>query len=525
MKLILKMTKKILKHPLTWLLLIGFLIRVYGVLNFPIRHDEIISILNGIKKTEDSLVNFFFKASLENCLGLTPLYFWVEKFFVEIFGENNIGLRFFPLLSGILTPILAYFIIKKYFNERIAILSAFFIIFSSNFLWSSSKSQYFEVLILPLLFLIFYFTFSSFKNKFVFVSFLFFLIFFTYFGKAMALFLTFLAWYLISKTFEIFWKKENFSQLKKEILQIFSSFLILLIWIVSAHFFVFSKEAIQSEVGLGKVESIWKMIFLTTFGYGTASKQFLAGSQRGAFLIYNDTQIWPTETLLFIPFLIGIIFVFGNLLKSLKEKNIEDFRMNSFLLISAILPLCYIFLLGLISARFHFLYFVPFVIISALGFEKIFEFAKENKKIAVFVFFVFCVYLSYTSSWESWFYKVLNWEKFLLFFVLSLIFTTFYIFVLNFSKNLDVVKNYFISFFLVLIIFLNITKGPIAWGKNAEWEPAFDNKLKPCPNCYAEKSEGELIDFAIIKKDPKICSKLPENYKDDCLKNFYEIEK
>jgi len=158
--------------------MVGFLIRLYGVLIFPIRHDEIISILNGVKKAGNSLIDFFFKASLENCLGITPLYFWIEKFFVAIFGENNIGLRFFPLLSGVLTPVLAYFVIKKIFNERVAILSTFFVTFSSNFIWSTSKSQYFEVLILPFLFLIFYFTFSKFKYKFFLISFLFFFDFF-----------------------------------------------------------------------------------------------------------------------------------------------------------------------------------------------------------------------------------------------------------------------------------------------------------------------------------------------------------
>ena len=505
--------------------MVGFLIRLYGVLIFPIRHDEIISILNGVKKAGNSLIDFFFKASLENCLGITPLYFWIEKFFVAIFGGNNIGLRFLPLLSGVLTPILAYFVIKKYFNEKNAILSASFVTFSSNFIWSSSKSQYFEVLILPFLFLIFYFTFSNFKHKFIFISFLFFLIFFTYFGKAMALFLTFLAWYGISKTVEFFWKKEEFFSLKREVFQLFSCLLILLIWIFLAQFFVFSKGPIQSEVGLEKVESIWKMIFLTTFGYGLASKQFLSGSQRGSFLIYDNTHIWPTETLLFIPFLIGLFFTSKKLLENLKKKDIESFRINSFLLISAILPLGYIFLLGLISARFHFLYFVPFVIISALGLEKIFDLGKENRKIGILLFLIFGSFISYASSWESWYYKVFNWEKFYTFFVLSVILTFLYTLILNVFRNFETIKNSLIFFILFFIVFLNLTNGPLIWGKNAEWEPAFDNKLKPCPTCYAEKSEEELIDFAIMKKDPKICLKLPENYKETCLKKINEGKK
>jgi hypothetical protein len=514
------MVKKILKHPLFWIVLIGFLVRFYGVLTFPILHDEIDSILEGVRKTRASLIDFFFKASLEHCLGITPLYFWVERIFVEIFGENNIGLRFFPLLSGIFTPILVYFVIKKYFNEKIAILSAFFVTFSSNFIWSTSKSQYFEVLILPLSFLIFYFTFSKFKHKFIFVSFLFLLIFFTYFGKALALFLVFIVWYAITKVVGILWKKESFYQIKKEIFQIFSSFWILLIWFILAQFFVFSKGAIANIVGLPKVNNILEAIFLTTFGYGIASKQFLAGSQRGAFLIYDNIHIWPTESLLFIPFLIGLIFTFRKLFINLKEKNFEEFQINSFLLVSTILPLCYIFILGLISARFHFLYFVPFVIISALGFEKIFDLAKENRKVAILIFFIFCIHVSYVSSWISWYYKVFDWEKFYFFFLLSIFFVVFYAFLLHTYKNLEIIKNSFILFFLILIVFLNLTNGPLVWGKNAAWEPAFDNKLKPRLDYYAEKSEEELINFAIMKKEPKICLKLPKEYREVCLEKL-----
>jgi 4-amino-4-deoxy-L-arabinose transferase-like glycosyltransferase len=519
------MIKKILKHPLFWVILGGFLIRFYGVLTFPVKHDEIISILNGVKKTEGGLINFFFRASLVNCLGMTPFYFWIERFFIEIFGQNNIGLRFFPLLSGITTPILVYFAVKKYFKERIAFLSAFFVAFSSNFIWSTSKSQYFEVLILPILFLIFYFTFSKNKNRFFLISFLFFLIFFTYFGKAMALFLTFLAWYLFTKIVELWWKKSNLLEISKEVFQIFSSFSILLFWLILSQIFVFSNGPIESEVGLGKVSSVWKMIFLTTFGYGIASKQFLSGSQRGAFLIYDNIHIWPTETLLFIPFLMGLILAFKNLFRNLKEKDIERFKMNSFLLISAILPLCYIFFLGIISARFHFLYFVPFIILSAIGFEKIFDLPKENKKIAILIFFIFCAYLSYVSSWESWYYKVFNWEKFYLFFGFGAIFTLFYALVINTQKNLETVKNFLISFFLFSIVFLNLINGPFIWGKRAEWEPAFDNKLKPCPTCYAEKNEEELVNFAIIKKRPEICHKLPADYKKNCLEKINENKK
>lgn len=511
---------KILKHPLFLAIFLGFFIRFYGFLNFPVLHDEVMSILAGVEKTKNSIIDFFFGASLKNCLGLTPLYFWIERFFTDIFGKNNIGLRIFPLISGIFTSILAYFVIKKIFPEKIAFLSSIFVVFSSNFIWSTSKSQYFEVIILPAWFLVFYFIFSNVKNKFLFASFFFFLMFFTYFGKALAIFLVFLFWFFVTKIFEIYCKKFSSKETKKEILQLFSFLMILLIWFILAEYFVFSKGPIINEVGLEKVKNILEMIILTTFGYGTATKQFLAGSQRGAFLIFDDLKIWPTETFLFFSFLVGLILVLKKTVKNIKEKSLEEFKINSFLFFCTVLPLIYIFSLGLISARFHFLYFIPFVLISALGFEKILNFWFENKKLFVTIILLWITHLSYTNSWENWYYKIFNFNIFYLSLFLSLIGVGLIFCVFSFIKKPEKIKN-FVFFLLIIILFiLNLFYGPFVWGRNAEWEPAFDNKLKPCPTCYAEKSEKELIDYAIIKKNPTICKKLPESFQKVCLENF-----
>ena len=108
---------KFLKHPLTWVIFFGLALRLYGVKNFPVLHDEIMSILDGVNKTKESVIHFFYIASLENTLGVMPLYFWIERLFTDIIGQNNWGLRLFPLSMGILTIYLAYYVIKKRFNK------------------------------------------------------------------------------------------------------------------------------------------------------------------------------------------------------------------------------------------------------------------------------------------------------------------------------------------------------------------------------------------------------------------------
>ncbi|MBA4320028.1 MAG: hypothetical protein C0412_16630, partial [Flavobacterium sp.] len=166
------MTKifKFLKHPLIWIMFLGFSFRFYGLKNFPVLHDEIISILEGVNKTKESLLHFFYIASLENTLGIMPLYFWVERLFSEILGQNNWGLRIFPLLMGLLTIYLAYYIVEKRFNRNTAILSSFIVAIFDIFVWVTSKAQFFEVILIPLSFLIFFFLTSENKNKFYWAS-------------------------------------------------------------------------------------------------------------------------------------------------------------------------------------------------------------------------------------------------------------------------------------------------------------------------------------------------------------------
>ena len=316
---------KILRHPLTWIILLGFSLRLYGVKNFAVLHDEIMSILDGVNKTKESLTDFFYIASLENSLGIMPLYFWIERLFTDIIGQNNWGLRLFPLLMGILTIYLAYYVIKKRFNKSIAILSSFIVAIFDIFVWVTSKAQFFEVILVPLSFLIFFFLTSENKNKFYWASLFFTLMLFTYFGKGLFLVFCFLLWYAFTKFFDLIQLKINwvtaFPVIKRELLQFSSFFLLPLAWIISVHFLVFSKGPIQNVVGIGQVDSIWKMLHLTTFGYGIQTKQFLVGSPRDAFLVFDNIHVWPVTGLLFIPFLFGLGLLLIKLSLIGKEKK------------------------------------------------------------------------------------------------------------------------------------------------------------------------------------------------------------
>jgi len=520
--------KKFLKfiiHPLVWIVLLGFFLRFYGVKNFPVLHDEIMSILDGVNKTKISWVHFFYTASLENTLGIMPFYFWIERAFTDLLGLNNWGLRLFPLLSGTLTIVLAYYIIKKRFDKNLAILSSFIVAFSDIFIWVTSKAQFFEVILVPLSFLIFFFLTSENKKKFYWASLFFSLMLFTYFGKGFFLLFCFFLWYALCKIFDLVRLKmeqvDIFSMIKKELLQFSSFFWLLLIWFISCHFFVFSKGPIQNAVGLGKIDTIWKMLFLTTFGYGILTKQFLAGSTRGAFLVFDNLHIWPFTSLLFIPFIFGLGILIYRIILNWKEGNAFLFKRDSFLFVFALIPLFYIISRGVISERFHLLYFLPFVIVSSFGLTETFSLLEKRKILFSGFILSLGIYGAYVSSWKNWYYSVFNWDLFykLCGILLGLIFIYLAIEFLTKINKGTFVKS-FVWPFLFLLIIINFFFGPLIWGKRAAWNPAYDNKLSPAPGYFVEGDEESVINFALEKNNLDICYKLPKEWEEKCLNRF-----
>jgi MFS family permease len=258
------------------------------------------------------------------------------------------------------------------------------------------------------------------------------------------------------------------------------------------------------------------MLYFTTFGYGTQTKQFLAGSRRGAFLVFDNIHIWPVTSLLFIPFIFGLGILIYKVIIHWRSGN-DLFKRDIFLLISLV-PLFYIIFRGIISARFHLLYFVPFVIISSLGIFKVFSFLKEGKnRILSFVFLLSLgVYGSYVSSWENWYYGIFNWGHF--YKTLSIIFILIAIlfFIEIFRKiNRKIFAVGLVGIFLLLLTGISFLFGPLVWGINAAWAPAFDNKLN-----YLEGDEETVINFAVAKNKPAICNKLPIEYQERCLDCF-----
>jgi 4-amino-4-deoxy-L-arabinose transferase-like glycosyltransferase len=147
-----------------------------------------------------------------------PMYCYPTSYITKIFGDNAFSFRFLSVIFGILFILGIFYIVRKLFNNKIALLSSFFVTFSYlQIAWSRQARWYtlFSVLFWLAIYF-FYKTLYSEKNK------IWYLILTTIFttltilthGLGYLLPFIFLAWFLIDEVFikkSFDWKKTALS--------------------------------------------------------------------------------------------------------------------------------------------------------------------------------------------------------------------------------------------------------------------------------------------------------------------------
>lgn len=85
----------------------------------------------------------------------SPLIFiFIEKFITTIFGHSEYALRLFPLICGILSIILFYKLLKKFYNGFALIIPLFLFSFSSQLIYFSSETKQYSSDVLTTIILI-----------------------------------------------------------------------------------------------------------------------------------------------------------------------------------------------------------------------------------------------------------------------------------------------------------------------------------------------------------------------------------
>lgn len=119
------------------LIFLGFFLRIVAAINLDVFADDMVyaSQSAGI-----------FDSKILSTHSNPPLFFYMTDLIFKFFGYGVLASRFWPLIFGTLLIPLSFLITRKFFDEKIAILSAFFVTFSNFMIRMTYNEQSLMVL-------------------------------------------------------------------------------------------------------------------------------------------------------------------------------------------------------------------------------------------------------------------------------------------------------------------------------------------------------------------------------------------
>jgi len=130
------------KHLLVvFILLVGILIRFYKISALSIWTDEGIS----VKLAKSSLANIVAYSAADVH---PPLYYIILKYWIFIFGSNEVAVRSLSAIFGSISLFLIYAISRYIFNSRVAILATVISAVSPFLVWYSQETRAYSLLLM-----------------------------------------------------------------------------------------------------------------------------------------------------------------------------------------------------------------------------------------------------------------------------------------------------------------------------------------------------------------------------------------
>lgn len=297
----------------------------------------------------------------------TPLGWWLISFSLIVFGKNPFGARFVPLLFSLLSILVLYLIVKRVYGKKYAMVGAILLAFYPFYINMFRVGQSLEPI--ALFFFLLALFFLLFFSKFGRLYWIFFmsLMFFSNLPKAIILALIFFLW----EFQKLFWtKKLRLSNLLNLVSFYILAFLPTFLWgIIRAKFYGLNYLWFLEHVFARGVHENFRFLEVL-YSYG-AIKQ-------GAFLV--------------IPAMYGV-FVFMKSIHRKKEVKIDE-DLNSLWLIMVVLIPFLLLLSKQAGAWSHAMASIPIVLFATNGLFSMYKNIKEEKYLPYLsIFYLSWVYV------------------------------------------------------------------------------------------------------------------------------------
>ena len=283
--------KTVKTNKSVWILLativLAAILRIYDLGAESLWYDEV----GSIDQATRNLLVLFSK------FHLSPLYFFLLRYWMRIFGVSEFALRFLSVIFGIGSVLLIYKLGEMLFSKKVGLISSLILAVSPFHIFYSQEARHYSLFVFwTLLSMLFFLTILKRKNSGIKL--------YVYYGIATVLLLYTTLWGIFVVVVQnLFFFLQKITQRKRWIVTQIVIFLIFLIWLIP--FFVFLCE--QKEYVKACIQWIPRPEFnslietFKAFSYG--------GSRYGGWDFFiTPEEIGLSQGLLYV---MGIFFILG----------------------------------------------------------------------------------------------------------------------------------------------------------------------------------------------------------------------
>jgi 4-amino-4-deoxy-L-arabinose transferase-like glycosyltransferase len=346
-----------------------------------------------------------------------PLWSMLNGSFIMIFGFSEAIIKFLTPFIGILIGMAAFFLIKRLFNDKIALIAAIMICTIPSFVTYTVTFyvEMLEVLYTTMFLFLFVIGLKEDKMKYLIVATCFGTL--AYFTKKTGI--LFFAFILIGLVYEILKKKQLFPLLKK-----YAVLIILPLLLCSSLIFrTYIMYGGFCDVPIFEIPPINSLVSLDCDQFSFQSKYEFAGRTEE---VGSENTIWNMGVINYMSFAYGniwfvVLAAFAGGLIFLYRREPKDMLVLAFLLLY--IPIMILSGRGEDAARFALPWASVICLLAAAYYEEAYNFIKSHQRhvaVAIFILVIALGYLNFSDkigamvqvkSFYPSFFKACDWIK------------------------------------------------------------------------------------------------------------------
>ena len=429
----------------------------------PVGYDEVFVIAVGLLEMDASSDAFWVEAAMQHSSGTAPLWWWIEHTVYRLAGELSLwGLRLAPVLLGISLLPLCYVSARHRFGRRAALWFAAFAACSDVLAFCSSRSDFFEPLLL--VFLIPLVCRVGGGDRGVVRGLLWAGMGLTFFGKALfVIALCGLAEVVITALAA----EGRAGRLRSLAVSLVVAAVPLLVWfgIAQNHY---AGRVIKHEAT--EATNVWSLVTSLTLDYRN-TKQHVTGSPRDAAQVWLDGEVWPLTALSIGPLICGLVSACGAVAAGLRRGWTRRRAAAMGLLLWVLVGVVVIVSRGTAGARFHLLYMPGLWLLAGLALSRI---RWDRHATVLKMTLVTLIPAALAMGWNHW--GDVHWSA-VRPALWALVMIGLTMVALALARKWRVSPSRALAIvFLIIAIVLGVVAGPSRWAYCVEFEPMYGTK-------------------------------------------------